>query len=89
VITKVQARLDEKTQAVLDRLRLRGLSTSEVIREGIHLVEKQQPPAARPRLVGIGCVSFGPGDLATNKKHMEGIGKKWRVDKQGNGKWDW
>jgi len=29
------------------------------------------------------------GDLATNKKHMEGFGKKWRVDKQGNGKWDW
>jgi hypothetical protein len=89
VTTTVQARLDEKTQAVLDRLRQRGLTTSEVIREGIHLVENQQPPDARPRLVGIGCVSFGPGDLATNKKHMEGFGKKWRVDKQGNGKWDW
>jgi len=27
--------------------------------------------------------------LATNKKHMEGFGKKWRVDKQGKGRWDW
>ena len=56
--TKVQARLDAETQAVLDRLRQRGLSASEVIREGIHLVEKQQLPAARPRLIGIGMFSI-------------------------------
>ena len=43
----------------------------------------------RPVAVGVGCVGFGPGDLATNKKHMEGFGKKWRVDEQGKGRWDW
>jgi Arc/MetJ-type ribon-helix-helix transcriptional regulator len=74
--TKVQARLDAETQAVLDRLRQRGLSTSEVIRDGIHLVEKQQRPAARPRMIGIGMLSSGMGDLATNKKYMEGFGAK-------------
>jgi hypothetical protein len=74
--TKVQARLDAETQAVLDRLRQRGLSVSEVIREGIHLVEKQQLPVARPRLIGIGMFSSGIGDLATKKKYMEGFGSK-------------
>jgi hypothetical protein len=34
----VQARLDEGTQAALERLRLRGVSTSEVIRNGFNLV---------------------------------------------------
>jgi hypothetical protein len=24
----------------------------------------------------IGCLEGGPGDLATNKKHLEGLGKK-------------
>ncbi len=74
--TSVQARLDEETQAALDRLRRSGMTTSEVIRQGIQLVEKQHPARKRPRLVGIGCVDFGPGDLATNKKHMEDFGRK-------------
>lgn len=72
----VQARLDEETKAALDRLRRSGMTTSQVIREGIHLVEKQHPARKRPRLVGIGCVDFGPGDLATNKKHMADFGVK-------------
>ena len=43
----MQARLDEETQAALDRLRQSGLRTSEVIRKGIHLVAKEaegRPP---------------------------------------------
>jgi hypothetical protein len=75
--TKVQARLDGETQAALDRLRRSGLSTSEVIRTGIHLVEKQHLPATRPRprLIGIGMYDSGVSDLATNKKYMEGFGQ--------------
>jgi hypothetical protein len=82
--TTVQARLDEETQAALDRLvRQRGLKPSDAVREGLRLLDKHHAPPARPRLVGIGCVNFGPGDLATNKKHMKdfgvkSMGKGWR-----------
>jgi hypothetical protein len=86
----VQARLDEKAEAALRHIaRVEGWTTSEVIRECILEAAERRAPKPRPRLAGIGCVSFGPGDLATNKKHMEGFGKKWRVDKQGHGRWDW
>ncbi len=86
----VQVRLDEKSEAALKRLvRAKGCTPSQAVRESILKEDEQLSAEPRPRMVGIGCVSFGPGDLATNKKHMEGFGKKWRVDKQGKGRWDW
>jgi hypothetical protein len=88
--TTVQARFDPKAQAALKKLiRSNGWTTSQALRECVLRVYEQTAAKPRPRLIGIGCVDFGPGDLATNKKHMQGFGKKWRVDKQGNGKWDW
>ena len=88
--TTVQARFDTKAEAALKKLiRTNGWTTSQALRECVLRVYEQTAAKPRPRLIGIGCVDFGPGDLATNKKHMEGFGKKWRVDKQGNGKWDW
>jgi hypothetical protein len=88
--TMVQARFDTKAEAALKKLiRANGWTTSQALRECVLRVYEQTAAKPRPRLIGIGCVDFGPGDLATNKKHMEGFGKKWRVDKQGNGKWDW
>ncbi len=75
--TSVQARLDEETQAALDRLVHRhGLSVSEVIREGIRLVEKRNGSQPRRKLIGIGRFASGIPDLATNKKYMEDFGKK-------------
>jgi hypothetical protein len=86
----LQVRLDEKSEAALKRLvRAKGCTPSQAVRESILKDDEQLRAEPRPRLIGIGCVSFGPSDLATNKKHMEGFGKKWRVDKQGNGRWDW
>ena len=86
----VQVRLDKEAEAALKQLvRDNGWTPSEAVRNSLRQVAELQKPKPRPRLVGIGCVSFGPGDLATNKMHMEGLGKKWRVDNQGNGKWDW
>jgi hypothetical protein len=86
----LQVRLDEKSEAALKRLvRAKGCTPSQAVRESILKDDEQLRAKPRPRLIGIGCVSFGLGDLATNKKHMEGFGKKWRVDKQGNGRWDW
>jgi hypothetical protein len=74
--TKVQARLDAESSAALDRLRRKGRTTSDVIRQGIHLVERQEPDWKRPRMIGIGILSSGLGDLATNKKYMQGFGAK-------------
>jgi hypothetical protein len=75
--TLVQARLDEETQAALDRLvRRHGWTTSKVVREGIRLVEKHHAPPLPRKLIGIGMYEGGPSDLATNKKYMEDFGRK-------------
>ncbi len=88
--TTVQARFDTKAEAALKRLiRRNGWTTSQALRECVLRVYEQTAAKPRPRMIGIGCVDFGPGDLATNKKQMEGFGKKWRVDKNGKGRWDW
>jgi len=88
--TTVQSRFDVKAQAALKRLiRGNGWTASQALRECVLRVDEQTAAKPRPRLIGIGCFDSGPGDLATNKKHMEGFGKKWRVDKQGNGRWGW
>lgn len=91
----VQARLDAESQATLKKLVKRTkLSTSEVVREGLRSLEEryaeqERSSRSRPRLIGAGAFDFGATDLATNKKYMEGFGKKWRVDKSGKGRWDW
>jgi Arc/MetJ-type ribon-helix-helix transcriptional regulator len=72
----VQARLDEETQAALEKLvRRLGWSTSEVVREGIRLVDKRHAAVPRRKLIGVGKFDSGIPDLATNKRHMEGFGK--------------
>lgn len=85
--TTVQVRLDDEMQQTLDRAARRlGVTRSEILREGIRLVERNTAEKALPRLVGIGCVDFGPGDLATNKKYLKNLGVKsmgkgWRRPK--------
>jgi hypothetical protein len=75
--TMVQARLDEETQAALDGLvRRKGWSASKVVREGIHLLASREKVAKPIKLIGIGCVDFGPGDLATNKRYLKDLGAK-------------
>jgi hypothetical protein len=88
--TKVQVRLDRETNSLLRSfVKKSGKTTSEVLRRGIQLAVNEERLPASMRMMGIGCVDFGPGDLATNKKHLEGFGKKWRMDKNGRGRWDW
>lgn len=74
--TTVQARLDEETQAALDRLRRHGWSVSEAVREGIRLVDKRNTPQTRRKLIGIGNYDSGVSDLATNRKYLEDFGEK-------------
>jgi len=88
--TTVQVRLDDETTSLLrGYVKRSGKTASEVLRRGIQLAVNEEKLAASVRMVGIGCVDFGPGDLATNKKHMEGYGKKRRVNENGKGRWGW
>jgi Arc/MetJ-type ribon-helix-helix transcriptional regulator len=86
--TSVQARLDPESQAALDGLvRRLGWSPSEVVREGIRLVDKHHAKQKYPKMIGVGEFDSGIPDLATNKKHMEGFGVKsmgrgWRRPKE-------
>lgn len=73
--TTVQARLDEETQAALERLRRSGLRTSDVIRKGIHLVAKEAEGRPPLKLIGLGKYDFGVADLATNKRYLAGLGR--------------
>ena len=77
----VQARLDEKTMAEVSELAARkGWSTSRAVREALNLLLRQEPRSAASRMIGIGSVSFGPGDMATNKKYLEGLGRNSGID---------
>jgi hypothetical protein len=84
----VQVRLDKAAEAALEQLvRVNGWTASQAVRDSLLKAAEQQKPKPRPRLIGIGCVSFGPGDLATNKKHMKdfgvkSMGKSWRPPKE-------
>lgn len=86
----VQVRLDEESQAALEQLvRDYGWTPSQAVRNSLRQTAELRKGTPRPRLIGAGCFDSGVTDLATNKMHLEGFGQKWRVDKQGNGKWDW
>ena len=73
--TVVQARLDEETQAALELLRRRGLSTSEAIRKGIHLAAEASEANKPIQIIGLGKYDFGVTDLSTNKKYLAGLGR--------------
>ena len=73
----VQVRLDKESAAALKLLvRANGWTASQAVRASLLHTAEQKKPKPRPRLVGIGCVDFGPGDLATNKEHMKNFGVK-------------
>lgn len=71
----VQARLDEESAAALETLELRlGMSSSQIVRASLCLMLQQQATSKPRRIIGQGEFDSGVGDLATNKKHMEGFG---------------
>jgi hypothetical protein len=73
--TTVQARLDAESQEALETLTRRlGMSQSEVVRASLLLMVKEHPAPKRKKFIGLGQFDSGIGDLATNKKHMEGFG---------------
>ena len=80
--TSVQARLDEETREILDRLRLGGLTTSDVIREGIRRLDRELSKGAAARMIGIGMIRSGVSDMGSNKKYLEGLGSNSGVGKR-------
>ncbi len=72
----IQARLDDETRAILVRLlKDNGLTASEIVRKGIHLVAREAHLAKPIEIIGLGEFDSGIPDLATNKKHLAGLGR--------------
>jgi hypothetical protein len=71
----VQARLDQDSEALLQRLRRRtGLSESALVRRGLALLEASER-RGRSRIVGLGKFESGRRDLGSNKRHLRGFGR--------------
>jgi len=73
----IQARLDEEERKIMERLvRSTGWTPSRVVREGLRLLAACHL-SKRPRtIIGQGKFPSGVGDLASNKAHLRGFGKK-------------
>jgi hypothetical protein len=75
--TTIQARLDKKSQAALDRLLLRkGTTASQIVRESLILLDTQEHEEPPPKFIGIGGFDSGLPDLATNKRYLDDLGVK-------------
>lgn len=72
----VQARLDPETQRTLARLvRQFGWTPSQVVREGLRLLDATRPDGGGPRVIGAGKFDSGVTDLGSNKRHLKGFGR--------------
>ena len=74
----IHARLGKEDRALLEQLKkTTGLSESEIVRHGIHLVARETQRKSALEVAGdsVGCVSGGPSDLSTNPAYMEGFGE--------------
>jgi hypothetical protein len=75
----IHARLSTKDRTLLEELKKStGLSESELVRRGLHLIFKEQKTAQSAlQLAGASAGKFkkGPPDLSSNKKHLDGFGK--------------
>lgn len=74
----VHARLEPGDRAVLDELKARtGLSESDIIRRGLHLVvqaERQRASALDLAGTSVGRFTRGPRDLSADSRHFEDFG---------------
>ncbi|MEZ2224854.1 MULTISPECIES: DUF2281 domain-containing protein [unclassified Microcoleus] len=78
-----------KKDVILDNLEMLTVEQQDTVLEFIEFlryqaqkqeeqkVEEKQPISAYEAAQEFaGCVDFGPGDLATNKEYLKGMGKK-------------
>jgi hypothetical protein len=73
--TVVQARFDEEAQAALGKLvREKGWTVSKALREGVLSLAGQSERSQPIKIIGLGKYDSGISDLASNKKHLAGLG---------------
>lgn len=72
----MQARLDRRSQIALERLVERfGWSPSQVVREGLRLLDACYGTAPRKKVIGVGRFASHVPDLGSNKMHLQGFGR--------------
>lgn len=77
--TAIQARLDDRSRKRLALLvRELGWNPSQVVREGLRVLEASYLRRKKRGVIGQGKFSSGVPDLASNKKHLRGFGRKDR-----------
>jgi hypothetical protein len=72
----LQARLDERSQKLLSALiRELGWSPSQVVREGLRILNATHLRRKKKGIIGLGKFRSGMVDLGSNKKHLRGFGR--------------
>ena len=72
----IRARLDPRSQKRLAALvRAYGWTPSQVVREGIRVLEQTRLCKKKRAIIGLGKFDSGIGNLATNKKRLAGYGR--------------
>jgi len=72
----IQARLDDRSRKRLAVLvRELGWSPSQVVREGLRVLEASHLRRKKRAVIGLGRFCSGVPDLGSNKKHLRGFGR--------------
>jgi hypothetical protein len=72
----IQARLDERSRRRLAALvRELGWTPSQVVREGLRVLEASHLRRKKRGIIGLGKFSSGVNDLGSNKEHLRDFGR--------------
>jgi hypothetical protein len=72
----IQARLDDRSRKRLSTLvRELGWSPSQVVREGLRVLEASHLRKKKRAIIGLGKFASEVPDLGSNKKHLRGYGR--------------
>jgi hypothetical protein len=72
----IQARLDDRSRKRLAVLvRELGWSPSQVVREGLRVLEASYLRRKKQGVIGLGKFRSDVTDLGSNKKHLRGFGR--------------
>ncbi len=72
----IQARLDSSSRRRLAVLvRELGWTPSQVVREGLRVLEASRLRKKKRPIIGLGKFASGVADMGSNKKHLRGFGK--------------
>lgn len=52
-----------------------GWTPSQVVREGLRVLEASRLRRNRPGIIGLGKFESGVSDLGSNKKHLRNLGR--------------